>query len=149
MAREVPGGHEIGNHALLQRCMTQMSQAIEACEPGNLRFRCDEISEAQTRIQDLAEGADIQNPLVAIETLQRRQWASDVAKFAVVIVLDDPGAAGAGPGQKGEPPRQRQCDTQRALVRRCRARVARRARATPSNTRRPSASTGIGTSVAS
>src|SRR5215475_6103814 len=87
MAREVTCGHEVGDDPLLERRMTEMAHALGASERDNERFRYDEISEPQARVQHLAEGPCVDNPLIAIETLERRQGAADVAKFAVVIVL--------------------------------------------------------------
>ena len=103
--REVGCGNEIGDDPLLERCMPQMSQADGACESINQRFRCDEISKPKARIQHLAEASGIEHPPVVIEALESRQGVAHVTEFAVVIVLDDPGARAARPGQKGKAPR--------------------------------------------
>ena len=107
MSREVACRYEIGDDTLFERCMPQISQANGACENVNQRFRRDEISKPKARIQNFAEASGIEHPLIAIEALESRQGPADVAKFAVVIILNDPGARLAGPRQKGKPPRQR------------------------------------------
>src|SRR5262249_37661732 len=116
MSREVACRYEIGDDTLFEHFMPQILQANGTCKNVNQRFRRDEISKPKARIQNFAEASGIEHPLIAIEAFESRQGPADVAKFAVVIVLKDPGARVAGPRQKGKPPRQRYGAAQRTLM---------------------------------
>src|SRR5215470_14608931 len=81
-------------------------------------MRNDEIAEPQTGKEHLAEGLGVHDALVAIDTLQSRQWTTDVTKFAVVVIFDDKGARVACPRQQRQTAWQRKRDTERTLMRR-------------------------------
>lgn len=99
--------HEACDRALRERGSTRISPPVGLAE-GLHQFRGnDEIAEPQTGKQHLAETSGVEHALIAIDALEGRQRAADIAEFAVVIILDDKGAIGAGPGQQREPPRQR------------------------------------------
>src|SRR5207253_3132582 len=53
--------------------------------------RDDEITETQGREEDLAEGTEVDDALVRVETLDGRNRSRGVAVFAVVVVLEYPG----------------------------------------------------------
>jgi hypothetical protein len=74
-------------------------------------------AEPQAGEEHLVEGADINHALGLVEALQGSERPAGVAVFAVVIVLDDPAARLARPGEQLEPPRHRQHDAERILVR--------------------------------
>ena len=59
----------------------------------------DEEADAQARRQALAEGADVDDPAVPVEALQRFERSGGVAELAVVVVFDDCGAGAGGPVQ--------------------------------------------------
>ena len=67
MAREITRGHELGDNALLEGRMPQMPQAMGARESGGQRLWHDQIPEPQTRVEDFAETAGVEDPLTAIE----------------------------------------------------------------------------------
>ena len=78
----------------------------------------DDVAEPQRREQRLAEGTDVDDPAVGVETLQAGHRLRAVVEAAVVVVLDDPGAGAAGPGEQRQPSRQRHRHAERELVRR-------------------------------
>ena len=100
-------------------------------------FGHDEIGKPQAGKQHLAEGAGIEHAPVAIQALQRRQRAADIAVFAVIIVLDDPGVVARRPIQQRQAPGQGQGHAERALMRRRDHRGARARRQLDRPRKRP------------
>ena len=110
------------------------------------------VAEPQRRKQQFAEGAEIDHPAGAVEPLQRRQHPAGRLEFALVIVLDDPGAGRPRPtpaarrgGRAASP-----CRAGIAATASCRrARGGVRRAAVPAAMSSPCASTGTGTISAS
>src|SRR5207244_526057 len=61
--------------------------------------------------------SDVDDPPLAVEAGERLQRTAFVAILAVVVVLDDEGAASRGPVEELQPSRERQRDAGRELVR--------------------------------
>ena len=109
------------------------------------RQRRHEVTDAQRRAQHFAERADVDDAIGGVEPLERRQRPAGVAVFAVVVVFDDPRLALARPRQQLQPAGKAHRHAERILVRGRDVGGARlRRAATPSSTRSPSASMGIG-----
>ena len=84
-------------------------------------------------VQGLGERADVEHALRVRQAAQCGDAERPVLELAVVVVLDDPAAAGIRPVEHREPPRQAHAHAERELVRRrhdrqARARPARRGR---------------------
>jgi hypothetical protein len=75
------------------------STTWRAAHRAGRRVRGDEEADTQARRQVLAEGADVDDPAVPIEALQRFERAGGVPELAVVVVFHDCGAGSGGPVQ--------------------------------------------------
>ncbi len=111
--------HELGGDLLLQCRLPHGQQAGRTRERDRQFRRHHQIAKPQRRKQHLTERPGVQHALPAIEAFQRRQRAAHVAELAVVIVLQDPRAHVASPGQKLHPARQGQRHAGWALMGRC------------------------------
>ena len=81
-------------------------------------WRQNHIADAQGRGKRLCKGIHIDDTLVCIKALQRRDRPSGKTKFAVIIVLDDVAFISfASPVQKGLPAANGSNDTKREVVR--------------------------------
>jgi len=118
MTLEMPGGDELRHHRLAADVGMTHVQRAAAGERLGQRGRQHQVTQAQGGKGDLAEGADVEHPPLAIQRGQGRQRRAVVAIFAVVVVLDDPAIAALSPRQQLQAPRQRQRDAAGILVRR-------------------------------
>ncbi len=82
------------------------------------RARDHREADPQAWEKHLVQGADVDHAGPLIQALQRGQWPSAVAKFAVVVVLDDPGARLGRPRQQFQPARHGEHRAGRILMRR-------------------------------
>ena len=102
-ALDMPGKvtlrHKGGDDGLGQLRATTAKNLADTFKAPDLRLGHYQISQAYPRKQHLAEGAAVNYPPVAVQTLECRQRTADVAVLAVVIVFDNPGLLPAGPGQ--------------------------------------------------
>ena len=62
--------------------------------------RHDEIPQAEAGTQHFAERAAIEDSPRVIQALERGERAAEIAKLAVVVVLDDPCSCLGGPRQQ-------------------------------------------------
>src|SRR5262249_11497983 len=74
-------------------------------------------AETHRRKEDLAERADVEDARRRVEALQRRQRPLAMAEFAVVVVLENPGAARGDPVEEPQSPREAHGDPERVLMR--------------------------------
>jgi hypothetical protein len=100
----------------------------EACQR---RLGGSEVCQSRGGQQALGEGADVDDPPVAVEPVQRLDRVAGEAELAVVVVLDDRRALPGGPGQQRQPPAKgfepptsglearRESSVRSPLVRRC------------------------------
>src|SRR6516165_9405872 len=96
-----------------------VAQSSHAGEGIDQRARNDQVSQAQGREKHLAESAQVNNPLLAVNSLERREWPTCVTIFAVIIILQDPSVGMIGPVQQSESTRHAHCDSEWVLVRGC------------------------------
>ena len=75
-----------------------------------------EITDAESREEHFAEGADVDDAGRVIEALERSDGLSFVAKLGVVVIFDDPCADLTGPVQELEAPRSAHGYAERILV---------------------------------
>ena len=73
-------------------------------KPLDLRLGHDQIGKPNARKKHLAERARIEHAPIAIQALQRRQRATDIAVLAVIVVLNDPCAVARSPVQQRQAP---------------------------------------------
>ena len=106
MPLEMPGGHELRHHRLGADLRVPHIQRAALGKGLDQRRRQHQVTQAQRRKGDLAEGPDIQHPPLPIQRRQGCQRRAAVAVLAVVVVLDDPAAGALGPGQQLQAPRQ-------------------------------------------
>jgi hypothetical protein len=114
---EVPGEcplrDEIGDDHLIEQRGHRRKEIGIARKAIDLRRGHDEIPQAQSRAENLAERAGIEDDVRLIQALQRRKRVAFVAEFAVVIIFQDPRAgpppptpaARAGEEARVSPPR--------------------------------------------
>ncbi|MNF99770.1 hypothetical protein D3C84_826850 [compost metagenome] len=106
MAREMPLGHKRGDDGLGQFRTTAEKGLADVFEAFDLRWRHHQVRKADPRKQHLAERAGVEHPSITVQAFQRGQGTADVAVFAVVIVLDNPGLLPAGPLKQFQSARQ-------------------------------------------
>src|SRR6185437_17049057 len=78
--------------------------------------RDDDVANAKGWKEDLAEGADVDYAGVHVETLKGRDWSGIESVFAIVIILDDPGAGDSGPIEQKKTARGAHGRAQRVLM---------------------------------
>lgn len=74
------------------------------------------IADPQARKERFGEGADIDRPVMLIESLHAGHRLPGIVEFAVVIVFDDPGLMPRGPLDQGQAPIERQRRAGRELM---------------------------------
>src|ERR1051326_8153906 len=78
----------------------------------------DQVAQAQGGKEHLAKGSDIQHAPGAVQTVQGFYGPSAEAVFAVIVVLDDPGACLSTPFEQRQPTAQVHSDAGWELMRR-------------------------------
>src|SRR5450830_483790 len=94
---------------------------IDGARPGeslHQRGRHHDKAEPEAPAERLGESAYVQNAGVVGHAAQRRNTLRAVLEFAVVIVFNDPGTIGLGPGNECSASHQTHLHTKRKLVRR-------------------------------
>lgn len=79
--------------------------------------RYDDVTHSNVGVQRFRERADVKHAVCVVGTLQRGHRAPFVMKFAVVVVLDDPGADSSGEPQQRLSTGRRHQQSRRMLVR--------------------------------
>src|SRR6476661_3523071 len=103
VASEVTLLEKIGERGLIEPRRTEAGDQRLLAECVDNRRWNDDVSEPQRRKEDLAEGADVDHASGTIETAERGQRRSLVAKLAVVIVLENPSISFFRPLQQLQP----------------------------------------------
>ena len=114
---EVAALHERQHHGLGQRRRLAVEQHPRPQQRRRQRRGRDQVAQPQAREERLVERADVEHALPAIQALQGGERRAGVAELRGVVVLDDPGARATRPGQQFKPPRHRERDAERILVR--------------------------------
>ncbi|MCY1524197.1 hypothetical protein D9M68_591220 [compost metagenome] len=110
--------HETRQRQLKDLRRVAVHDAARAGERAEQLLRQGHVSHPEARIERLAEGAQVDRPLVPVQALHARGRQAVVVEFAVVVVLDDPLAVRRGPAGQLQAARQRQRGARRILVRR-------------------------------
>src|SRR5437899_8266116 len=79
-------------------------------------FRCEDVTQAQGWVEDLAHGAGVDDAPGVIESLQTWEWGTGITKFRVVIVLENVSVAGAREIDQSRPSREAHRHTERELM---------------------------------
>ena len=103
MTREVAFRDEVGEHALGNSGPADVHRIADCGEVRDEILRDHDVAETQRREQHLAERADIDDPAVSVQPLERGDRRAAIAVLAVVVVLDDPGSVSLRPVEELEP----------------------------------------------
>ena len=96
----------------------QVGKLLGADHRFENRWRQDRVTQAQLRQQGFGEGADVGDDAALVEAMQRIGRTPFVAKFAVVVVLDDDRPQFMRASQQGFAARRAHRHAQRKLMRR-------------------------------
>lgn len=109
--------NEFRQRHLNQRVAAAIEFGMGAFQIANQRTRQHDIPQPQPRVESLTECSDIDDRRVGNQSLQRRNRLAGKAKFAVVIILDDPAAVLARQSQQALTALQAHHRPQRILMR--------------------------------
>src|SRR5262249_3506174 len=109
--------HEVRDNHLIKQGRNRSKEFGVARKAIELGGGHDKIAQTETRTQDLAEGASVEDAISFIQALESGERVAAIAELAVVIVLDDPCARVGSPCQQFEPTGKRERDPQWTLVR--------------------------------
>src|SRR5690606_33081278 len=98
MPAEMPLEDEAGERFLVEGTAMAPGYGADGGQGFDQRLGRDDEANAQCRKQHLAEGADIDDPVAALEALERRDLPPLIAVLAGVIDLDDGGIGTPWPG---------------------------------------------------
>src|SRR5215469_5462884 len=90
MPREMTLTKEVGEHGLEESRRPDVVDESDGKKAVDKIGWHDHVTKPQGGKQNLAERSDINHSRVAIQSLQRGNRVAFVAKFAVVVVLDNP-----------------------------------------------------------
>src|SRR5262249_48253960 len=148
MAKVVPFPQELRNSALHGSGRRGRQASSEVGEPATQLWRHDHETKAQRRADGLAEAADVKHSSSVIERSESRSRPAFQLQLAQVVVFDDPAIVSPGPGEQGEPSRQRHGHSKRCLLACCYScKCCPLAVFMPTATSIPSRSTGTGVTV--
>src|ERR1043166_9362125 len=119
MAEEKSFGDETPQGSVINRWGVLVHDRAHLDEGVHKFCRCDQKTEAQRRVKDLAHSAGINHPAGLVQTLKTRQRRPIEAKLGIIIILQDVAVARLRELDKSFPPLQAHCHTQGKLVRRC------------------------------
>src|SRR5262249_50899797 len=97
MPGEVPLGHEFRQHGLRHRGWMSVAQSSGANKRIDQGPRNNQVSQSQRREKNFAESSQINDPLMAVNSLKSRQWPARVAILTVVVIFQDPRIGTIGP----------------------------------------------------
>src|SRR4029077_18344636 len=118
MTEEKSFGDETRQGSLINRWGVLVHDRAHLDEGIDKLCRCDQETEAQRRIKDLAHTAGINNPAGVVQTLKTRQRRPIETELGIVIILQDVAVARFRELDQRFPPLQAHRDTQRKLMRR-------------------------------
>src|SRR6188472_3487169 len=119
MAEEKSFGDKTRKGSLINRWGVLVHDSAHLDEGVDKLWPCDQKTEAQRWVKDLAHSAGINHPAGIVQTLETWQGRPIEAKLGIIIILQDVTVARVGELDKSFPPLQAHCYTQRKLMRRC------------------------------
>src|SRR4029077_13174973 len=119
MAEEESFGDETRQSSLINRWRMLVHYSAHLDEGVDKLWRCDQKTEAQRWIKDLAHSAGINHSARIDQTLKTWQRRPIKAKLGIIIILQDVAVARVRELDKRFPPLQAHCHTQGKLVRWC------------------------------
>src|ERR1700733_497539 len=111
--------YEIGERRLVQVCRGKIIGLPNRQKPIYESGGNHHISETKRRKEGLTEGSDVNHTGAGIESLHGRDRHAFIAVLAVIVVLDNPGAATMPPFEQRKPARDTHGGAERILMRRC------------------------------
>src|ERR1700730_11794996 len=88
---------ELRERFLLQRGGMPVAEPLGRCERGNQRLGYDQVTDAERGKDRARERSDVDDASLGVQSLQGFQWLLLVAKFPVVVVLNDYRVFAPGP----------------------------------------------------
>src|SRR6266478_7362867 len=79
-------------------------------------LRCEDVTQAQGWVEDLAHGAGVDDAPGVIESLQTWKWGTGITKFRIVIVLENVSVARAREINQSRPSRETHRHAERKLM---------------------------------
>src|SRR5690606_27897350 len=116
--REPAVADELGERRLLEPWLAIVEQGLGRQRRLEQLFRNDHVAEAKPGAEALREGPEIDDMVLAVLALEGGQWRAAVVEVAVVVVLDEIGAASMAPFEERLASVERQGRSERVLVRR-------------------------------
>jgi hypothetical protein len=103
MAGEMPLADEVGEDRRVQGRGKNVHRLPDGDERSHEVFGDDDVAEAESREQNLAERPDVDDAGIPIEALERCDGEALEAILAVVVILDNPRSGPPGPVEELEP----------------------------------------------
>src|ERR1700746_1963785 len=119
VAEEKSFGDETRQGSLINRRRVLVHDSAHLDEGVHKFWRCDQKTEAQRWVKDLAHGAGINHPAGIVQTLEAWQRRPIETKLRIIIILQDVAVARLGELDQSFPPLKAHCHTEGKLVRRC------------------------------
>src|SRR6476659_4339071 len=119
MAEEKSLGDETRQGSLINRRGVLVHDSANLEEGVNKLWRCDQNTEAQRWVKDLAHSAGINHPAGIVQTLKTWQRRPIETKLGIIIILQDVAVARLRELDQSFPPLKAHRHTERKLVRRC------------------------------
>src|SRR6187399_3600879 len=117
MAEKKSFGDETRQGSLVNRWRVLVHDSTHLNQGVDKLWRCDQKTEAQRWIKDLAHGAGINHPAGIVQTLETWQRRPIEAKLGIIIILQDVAVARVGELDQSFPPLQAHRHTEGKLVR--------------------------------
>src|ERR1700757_2280387 len=119
MTEEKSFGDETRQGSLINRWRVLVHDSEHLYESVDKLWRCDQKTETQGWIKDLAHSAGINHPAGIVQTLKTRQRRPIETKFGIIIILQNVGVARLRELDQSLPPLKAHRHTEGKLVRRC------------------------------
>ncbi|KAG0505205.1 MAG: hypothetical protein Udaeo_14630 [Candidatus Udaeobacter sp.] len=119
MAEEESFGDETRQGSLINRRGVLVHDSAHLDEGVDKLWRCDQKTEAQRWIKDLAHSAGINHPAGIVQTLETWQRRPIETKLGIIIILQDVAVARLRELDQSFPPLKAHRHTEGKLVRRC------------------------------
>jgi hypothetical protein len=119
MAEEKSFGDETRQGSLINRWGVLVHDSAHLDEGVDKLWRCDQKTEAQRWVKDLAHSTGINHPAGIVQTLKAWQRRPIETKLGIIIILQDVAAARLRELDQSFPPLKTHRHTHGKLVRRC------------------------------
>src|ERR1700742_4024792 len=126
MAEKKSFGDETRQGRLINRRGVLVHDSADLDQGVDKLWRCDQKTEAQRWIEDLAHTGGVDHPSGMVQTLKTWQRRPIETKLEIIIILQDVAVARLRELDQGFPPLQTHRHTQGKLVRRCDKNESRR-----------------------